>query len=190
MQTHDSDMQPPAPPAPPYAAPPGAYAVPPPPPPRPRRKSAVLSGILSLMPGLGQIYVGHYQRGFIHALVVASTITLLASGAGDSETLAPLFGFFLSFYWLYNIIDAARLANAYNDMAAGATPEERAELARSRRTGSVGGGLVLMLFGLLILLNKVFDVSMAWLENWWPLAPIGLGAYLIYRGIQDRKRED
>jgi len=37
-----------------------------------RRKSPAIAAILSMMPGLGQVYVGYYQRGFVHAVVVAS----------------------------------------------------------------------------------------------------------------------
>ena len=32
----------------------------------PRRKSPVLALVLSLMPGLGQVYVGYYNQGFIN----------------------------------------------------------------------------------------------------------------------------
>ena len=63
------------------------------------------------MPGLGQIYVGYYQQGFINMAVVAITITLLSSGARGAE---PLFGLFLAFFWLYNMIDANRRAHHYN----------------------------------------------------------------------------
>jgi hypothetical protein len=60
----------------------------------PRRKSPILASILSLMPGLGQIYVGYYRVGFIHILVVGSCITLL--NAMDGDGIAPLLGFFLA----------------------------------------------------------------------------------------------
>ena len=61
------------------------------------------------MPGLGQVYVGYYQRGFIHVLVAATIITLLANGAADA--LIPLLGLFLGFFWLYNMVDAYRRAS-------------------------------------------------------------------------------
>ena len=44
------------------------------------RKSPLVATLLSCMPGLGQIYVGYYQQGFINMLVVASTIAILSSG--------------------------------------------------------------------------------------------------------------
>src|SRR6266540_2183744 len=78
-----------------------------------RSKSPALAAVLSMMPGLGQVYVGYYQRGFVHAAVIATLITILASGS--VERLSPLFGLFMSFFWLYNIIDAARRASLYHD---------------------------------------------------------------------------
>ena len=39
----------------------------------PRSKSPALAAILSMMPGLGQVYIGYYQRGFVHILVIASS---------------------------------------------------------------------------------------------------------------------
>src|SRR5882724_7219703 len=82
-----------------------------------RSKSPAIAALLSMMPGLGQVYVGYYQRGFVHALVIASLISILSSGA--VEGLNPLFSLFMAFFWLYNIIDAARRASLYNDALAG-----------------------------------------------------------------------
>ena len=58
----------------------------------PRRKNPALAGILSAMPGLGQIYVGYYPRGFIHIMVVGILIALLNSGASRSLLAALFYG--------------------------------------------------------------------------------------------------
>ena len=39
-----------------------------------RYKSPMLAGFLSVMPGLGQVYVGYYQVGFVHAIITFSII--------------------------------------------------------------------------------------------------------------------
>jgi hypothetical protein len=44
---------------------------------------------------------------------------------------------------------------------------------------------VLVAFGLLAFSHTMFDVSLEWIEDWWPLAIIGLGGYLIYKGYKD-----
>ncbi len=155
----------------------------------PRRKSPALAMILSLMPGLGQIYVGYYQQGFTNILVVSLTITLLANQhQAGVEALAPLLGVFLAFYWMYNIVDAGRRAAFYNHALSGL---EKAELPKDMELptvgGSMAGGVVLIVLGLIIFSNTMFNVSLAWLEQWWPIALIAGGAYLIYRSIQDRR---
>ena len=73
-----------------------------------RRKSPAVAAILSVCPGLGQVYVGFYTRGFTHAITVGAIMALLVSGA--VRRFEPLFVFFLVFFWLYNIIDAGRRA--------------------------------------------------------------------------------
>jgi hypothetical protein len=151
-----------------------------------RRKSPILSGLLSLMPGLGQVYVGYYRRGFIHALVVASIITIVASGNVDA--LEPFFGLLLSFFWLYNVIDAARLASLYNDAVAGLGPDDlRHELVLVGRRGSIAGGALIVLVSFVLLLHTRFGMPLDWVRDWWPAIPLGLGAYLLIQGARERR---
>jgi len=155
----------------------------------PRAKSPTIAAMLSMMPGLGQVYVGYYQRGFIHILVVASLITLLSSGF--LWALEPMIGLFMAFFWLYNMIDAARRATLYNEALAGRPGIELPEDFNFKGIkGSILGGWILVIVGSLLLLNTLFGISLDWLEAWWPVAPIFIGAYLLYRAIQDRKDRD
>jgi TM2 domain-containing membrane protein YozV len=155
----------------------------------PRRKSPALATIMSVMPGLGQIYVGYYQQGFTNILVVAGTITLLSnSHRWGVMPLEPLLGVFLAFYWLYNLVDAGRRASFYNQALAGvenkALPED---LKLPSGGGTLAGGIALIALGLIVFSNTMFGFSLEWLEKWWPLGLILGGAYLIYRAMQDRK---
>jgi cell wall-active antibiotic response 4TMS protein YvqF len=151
-----------------------------------RSKSPALAALLSMMPGLGQVYVGYYQRGFVHALVIASLISILSSGA--VEGLNPLFSLFMAFFWLYNIIDAARRASLYNDAIAG---NPTIELPQDFKTpgfrGSIFGGAALIAGGFILLLHTRFGFSLDWVEQWWPVAPMIFGAYLLVRAIQERQ---
>ena len=151
-----------------------------------RSKSPAIAAILSMMPGLGQVYVGYYQRGFIHAAVIAGLITLLASGS--IEGLTPLFALFMAFFWLYNIIDAARRAALYNDALAG---NPSIELPRDFGTpgigGSIFGGASLIIAGLVLLLHTRFGMTLDWVEEWWPVAPMIFGAYLLGRALLERQ---
>ncbi|MEO8197475.1 MAG: hypothetical protein ABI689_12240 [Thermoanaerobaculia bacterium] len=149
-----------------------------------RRKSPGLACFLSMMPGLGQVYVGYYQRGFVHAAVVATLITILASGLRE---LTPLAAIFLMFFWLYNIIDAGRRAALYNEVLAGRTGVELpADLMVPGLGGSMVGGVVVALVGALLLSHTAFGYSLAWLREWWPMALILFGGYLFIKARMDR----
>jgi hypothetical protein len=154
----------------------------------PRRKSPVLAGLLSALPGLGQVYVGYYARGFVHAVVVGALISILASGPPDSA-LIPLLGMFLSFFWLYNVIDAARKAALVNLALEGiATGELPQDFPAPGFRGSITAGVLLIAAGGLLLSSTVFELPLDWLEDWWPAAPILFGGWLVTRGILERSR--
>ncbi len=149
-----------------------------------RRKSPGLACFLSLMPGLGQVYVGYYQRGFVHAAVVAALITVLAS---EVDELTPMTAMFLVFFWLYNIIDAGRRAALYNEVLAGRTGIQLpADLMLPGLGGSMLGGTVVALVGALLLAHTAFGFSLSWLKEWWPVAVILFGAYLFIKARMDR----
>jgi len=183
-QTPPPDMTPPAqyPPArDPYREPAYRYD--------PRTKSPLLALMLSAMPGLGQVYVGYYQRGFIHILVVGSLIAMLAGEMVPD--LTPLLGIFLAFFWLYNCIDAARRASLYNQALAGSTPiQPPDDVIASGAGGSVLGGAVLIAGGFLLLLHTRFDLSLAWLRDWWPVIPMLFGVYLVLKSVYARAARD
>lgn len=159
------------------------------PPPRPadgNQKSPVLAGFLSaIFPGLGQIYVGYYQRGATFTLSMAAVITILAGNL--LHGLEPLLGIAIGFTWFLGIIDASRLANLYNQAMQGRQGPDLPEGFRlPRERGSYAGGIVLVVLGLLLFLNRNFDFSLEWLEDWWPLGLAGLGIWLIVKARQGR----
>lgn len=147
----------------------------------PRLRSATLATLLSLMPGLGQVYLGYIQQGFVNVLVVGSIIALLAADAG---ALTPLLGIFLAFFWLYNVVDANRRALLLNQRILGLAPGELPEDISPALQGSVFGGLALIVGGLLALARVRFGFSLAWVERWWPVAVIGLGIYLVWKAVK------
>ena len=147
----------------------------------PRLRSVALATLLSLVPGLGQVYLGYIQQGFINALTVASLITLLTVDAG---TFTPLLALFMAFFWLYNIVDANRRAILLNQRVLGLAPGELPEDASPALQGSVFGGLILIVGGVLALAHIRFGLSMAWVERWWPLAIVGLGIHLIWKAVK------
>jgi hypothetical protein len=174
---------------------PGPGQPPPPPPYYPPSagklptKSGVLAGILSgILPGLGQIYVGYYQLGFVYALIFAGTVTVLSAGGRAGSGMEPFFGIFLGFFYLYNIIDAVRRAALFNQVAAGLSQTELpSDFQMMGQRGSMIGGIILVVIGTMMFLESKFDISMDWVADWWPLGAVIFGIYLIARSAQSRK---
>ncbi|MGI0148173.1 MAG: hypothetical protein ACREDF_01390 [Thermoplasmata archaeon] len=153
----------------------------------PRAKSPRLAAVFSLMPGLGQVYVGYYPRGFVHIVVVAGIISILASSDGEPPYL-PLLALFMAFFWLYNVIDAARLASLYNRaLAGGKEPDLPEGFKLPGMGGSILGGSVLVAAGFIVLLHTRWGVRLDWVGEWWPVFPMLLGIYLVAKAVADRK---
>lgn len=155
----------------------------------PRFKSPALATFLSLVPGLGQVYVGYYRQGFINIIVVGALISLLAPGPRFNWPLTPFLVFFLVFYWLYNLVDAARRASFYNQTLSGiAVADLPPEFKMPERHGSLAGGLLLIVAGLVVASRTVFGYPLDWLARWWPVALILVGAYLVIQSELERRR--
>jgi TM2 domain-containing membrane protein YozV len=147
-----------------------------------RRKSPILAGLLSLLPGLGQIYVGYYLQGFVNVIVVGATISLMQGRLGD---LMPLAAFFLVFYWLFNVIDASRRALFYNEVMAGTDPKEFPENFRMPGSqGTLVGGVVMIVLGGVALSHTLFNIPLDWLEDWWPVALVIGGVLLLLQSTR------
>lgn len=150
----------------------------------PRDKSPRIAAVMSVVPGLGQIYIGYYVRGFVTA---ATFILLIYMANQVPADVAPMFGFAAAFVWMFNIIDAGRTAALYNHSIAGAQSIELPEnFTLPAQGGSLVGGVLLAVFGLIALSSTAMGFSLYWLEDWWPLFPLALGVYLVVRSLKDR----
>lgn len=153
----------------------------------PRRKSPPLAAALSIFPGLGQLYIGYYVRGFVIAAIFGLTFAVATE---SREPVGPLLAMGCVFLWAFNIIDAGRMAALYNHAAAGvdaiSMPED---FKLPRMGGSIVGGAVLLVFGAIALSNTAFNYPLEWLDDWWPVFPLALGLYLFARGVMDYMAE-
>ena len=167
-----------------YAPPPGAT-------PGLQPKSPVIAGLLSLMPGAGQIYVGYYKVGFIHNVVFGTTIAFLAAGGGPFPALLPAMAIFLSFFVIYNIVDASRRATLYNLALDGGEgidlPSLDMDLSLPNLGSSIGGAVVLIALGVVLLSNTLLGIPLDWLAAWWPVIPLGLGVHLLVKALKERQ---
>lgn len=151
----------------------------------PRKRRPFWAMFLSLFPGLGQIYIGYYQRGFTFIVIACSLLSLLTMG---SYALYPAVLSLFLFFCLFCIIDAGRLAMLYNLTLDGI---EEIELPSNTGKFTMGGsqpiGAVVIVASLIGLSHTLFDMPLDWLQRWWPVAPLLLGAYLVYAARVERK---
>ncbi len=173
----------PAPP-PPAAAPPVAYSPLPAAPPRVLKNPAA-AGFLSVIPGLGHVYLGLYQRAIMFFLVFAVTQTFLAY-VRHGEVPA---GLFLAFWWFFCLIDAVRQAKAINMTGA---PESNLLVGEKPMSfsGSLTFGVFLVLVGTFFLADRFFRIDLSFLFDWWPLLLIAFGAWQIFAYWKTRQPKE
>jgi len=149
----------------------------------PRRKSPILAALISFWPGVGHLYIGYYMRGVVFA---ASFLVTMATAIALEEPAGPFLAMGAMFIWIANVIDAGRMAALYNHAATGAEvvalPED---FKMPKMGGSIVGGAIMLVFGAIALSNTRFGYSLDWIEDWWPVFPLALGAYLLVRGVMD-----
>ncbi|HVR99679.1 MAG TPA: DUF5668 domain-containing protein [Thermoanaerobaculia bacterium] len=148
------------------------------------RKSPALAAFLSLFPGLGHLYNGLYMRGLTFFLIVASLIALTA------ERGHPLFGLGIAFFWLFNVMDAYRQATLINYGYAQDLGLTDLPLHPRASQGGLAAGIILTLIGLVAFLDRFFVIDLEWLLDFWPVALMGIGLWLIVAAIRDRRKTE
>ncbi len=165
LRDEGAGLPPPLPPAP---SPSVRYVRPP--------KSAAAATLLSLFPGLGQIYNGQPAKALVFFFAQVASIYATATIDGMP------YGFFVPFVYLYNLIDAWRSAQMINARAAGGI----APLDEDG-TESPAWGATLIGIGTLLLLNNLGWLKLAAMQRYWPVLLIVAGGALLSGSLR-RKR--
>jgi TM2 domain-containing membrane protein YozV len=126
-------------------------------------KSPGLALLLSIFPGMGQVYNGQPAKAFVMFLGWAISIYLTA------EVNPMPFSFFIPFTYFYNLIDAYRSAVLIN--ARPAVVEEEVE--------SPGWGIGMIVLGLVLLLHNFDLIRLQSLQRYWPVLLIVAGAAFL-----------
>jgi hypothetical protein len=166
----------------PYSAP--AYGSPgfvPPvaavPPPQPGKSSGAIAFILGfILPGLGAVYNGEYNKALIHIVIFASLVFGLTNVDELSAGAITMLGLLLSGFIFYTAFDSMRVAQAKNS-GQPLAPDPLESFSRNLPIGPI----VLIGIGGLMLLNnfRVFDFLHLGLSRTWPLILIGVGIFLF-----------
>jgi len=162
------------------------FAPVPPPPGVSSGPNPALAGIMAgVFPfGVGAVYNGQYAKGLAHLVIFGMFIAVLSHN--DSTLVGVVGGLGISFFYVYQIIDAVRSARA---LQLGQPAPDPFGLAQSFSVGDKidpknvpTGAVVLIVIGVFFLLHTmgVFDVSIG---RFWPVLLIGLGAWLVARNF-------
>ncbi len=163
---------PPAPAPPPIAYAPPVAAPLPAVPPHPQVKNPAAAGFLSVIPGLGHVYLGLYQRAVIFFAVWVVVMSIVPHAGGPAGLMIP-------FWWFFVLIDAVRQAKAIN-----ATGAPESNLLPNEKplnfSGSLTFGIFLVLVGIFFFLDRWYRIDLSVLFDFWPVLLILFGAWQIF----------
>jgi TM2 domain-containing membrane protein YozV len=140
-------------------------------------KSAVLALVLSLFPGIGQIYNGQPAKALVFFFAWAGSIYLTSEAS-------PFFAFLIAFTYFYNLVDAWRSASVINARYA-----RGSGFVEEDTTESPAWGAALIGVGALLLFNNLGWLRLAALQRYWPLVLIAAGAAFLYGSMRRANRE-
>jgi hypothetical protein len=152
-------------------SPPVAYSPVPAGPPLPKNPWIAL--VLSLFPGVGQIYNGQLAKGLCFFFGEAFCIY----GAADINWFP--FAFLIPFVFFYNLVDAWRSATLINARFLGGQT-----VVEEDTSESPAWGVALIVIGLTILLHNLGWLEYVALDRWWPLLIVAAGAAFLYGSVR------
>jgi len=141
------------------------------------KRSPAAAFWLSLIPGVGHVYLGQTSKGLVLIALTAGCIHL--------ADRIDVFGIVVAFIWIATMLDAHRSAQEINHrIETGREPLPRGQgLSFDRWWGWALIGL-----GVLFGLDSFDFFDMDWIWRLWPLGFIGLGVYILRRPLAEPRR--
>jgi hypothetical protein len=159
--------------APPAFVPPVAAV----PPPQPGRSSGAIAFILGfILPGLGAVYNGEYNKALVHIVIFAALVFGISAGEDLSGGAYTMLGLLLAGFIFYTAFDSMRVAQA-KSAGQNVANDPLASLSSDLPIGPI----ILIGIGALMLLNnfRVFEFLHLGLSRTWPLILIGAGVFMF-----------
>ena len=169
---------------------PSSEPVPPPPPAAPAApvmarpyygdplgKSPGLALFLSiLIPGLGHIYVGAYERALMIIGGIGVSIWAIVHSEGQLWPLA----FAIAFAYFFSIFDAYREAQIAN------LADQELPKPRRQGEGRLMFGIFLTVVAVMVLADNLDLFDIRWFYEWWPALVLLIGLYFIGSWIWEK----
>ena len=123
---------------------------------------------LSLLPGVGHLYLGQFAKGIVFPLILSGIFNAIDNGADGLGIVIPV-------YWLAVMLDARRSAQEIN------LAIDRGVLPAPGMNYQLGKwwGWVLIGLGVLFTLTNFNLINLEWIFDLWPLGLVALGVYVL-----------
>jgi hypothetical protein len=136
------------------------------------------AALCAIIPGMGAVYNNEYTKAITYFAVWAA-LSVMGSRVNG------IFGFGAFVFVIFTMFDAYRTAEAQarrrlQTGLVGEPPQQDKTI--------IGWGVFLILLGLLFLLQNIIPYYL-FVNRLWPLVFVLLGAYLVYRAIQNREKQ-
>jgi len=137
------------------------------------------AALCAIIPGMGAVYNNEYTKAITYFAVWAALMVM-------GDRVNGIFGFGAFVFVIFTMFDAYRTAEARTRrrLQSGLPSEEPPQQDKT----IIGWGIFLILLGILFLLQNI--IPYYWFVNrLWPLVFVLLGAYLVYRAVQNRDKQ-
>ncbi len=137
------------------------------------------AALCAVIPGIGAVYNTEYTKAITHFAVFAA-LCLMGSRVNE------VFGWGAGAFWIFTIFDSFRTAEAKTRarLQTGSVSEESPQKDKT----IIGWGIFLIVLGLIFLLQNIIPYYL-FVNQLWPVVFILLGAYLVYRAVQNREKQ-
>lgn len=132
------------------------------------KRSPIAAFWLSVLPGVGHLYIGQFTKGLIFPLILSGIFNAIDRGADGLGILIPV-------YWLAVMLDAHRSAQQINLAIDRGVPPPA---GMNYQVGN-SWGWVLIGLGVIFTLTNFNLINFDWIFNLWPLALVALGVYVL-----------
>ena len=137
------------------------------------------AALCALIPGLGAVYNSEYMKAVTYFAVWAALASM-------GSRINGIFGFAAFVFLIFTMFDAYRSAEALLRKRLKSDGSEEEPLSQDRTY--VAWGLFLIILGILFLLQNIIPYH--FLNQFWPLIFILIGAYLVYYSLKKKMRRE
>ncbi len=145
-----------------------------------------LAFLLGLIPGVGAVYNAQYVKAIVHVVVFGLLISIVDSNAVNG--LEPLFALLIAIWYFHMPFEAYHTARK---RSLGIPVDDFSSILplKARTSGFPMGPVVLIGLGVVFLLAQFELLSVRAILQFWPVALIAAGAWMLYERIAQKPSE-